>query len=166
MRLPCVVALLSVVLAMPVAAQTAARAAPVAVAGKPAAALTEKAVRDLIAAMERASDAQDMDAIGVLLGDDVEVLLYRGNSQTAFMRLNKRQYLDQTNSTWNMTQNYRYKASNTVVTLAGNTATVTADTVESGVSGGRFVRSAAKTTTTVEWLNGKALITRAVGRLN
>ncbi|MDF3031729.1 MAG: hypothetical protein K0R03_2287 [Moraxellaceae bacterium] len=126
--------------------------------------LTEHAVRQLLAKVDKAITTQDVKLLGESLSDNVEItLVISAGGQTQRATMNKAQYLEAARTTWASASNYTYRRSNERIAIAGSTATVQAEVLESMVMGSQLIRSVTQETATVELVNGVAVATKVVG---
>lgn len=129
-----------------------------------AAELTEKQVRDFATKFESSALALDVDAVGALLSDDVEMtahVSFHGTTNT--LTINKQEYLEAMKQNLDVYSGYTYTTTDLAVTLLGNNkAIVKSSSRESMTVQGRAITSESKENFTVELINGKLLLTEGV----
>jgi len=122
--------------------------------------LTEVAVLQLIASVDRAIVARDVDGVGAALSEDINITVNSSISgQLQRVSLTKAEYLRFLQQAWSAATDYRYRRSNQKILLRGDRAVVTADVWESMTMDGRAYVTNTQETTTVEVVGGKLLAT-------
>lgn len=132
-----------------------------------AAALTEGAVKDLIAAMDRAVQGRNTQAVAKLLSQgfrvNVEISAY-GNKQA--MNLTKAQYLAMLEDSWSAMSGYSYQRKDLRIHLlpGGTSAQVTATVRETATAQGQSVTMVTAETALVRLIDGRLLVTEVIAR--
>lgn len=128
----------------------------------PAATLDEAMVRKFLAESDAAAMRRDLDAIARMMSDAATVSLTMhigGRAQP--VSLTKNEYLAQSRQALAMASHYDYQRGDTKISMTGaNRAVVNATTTEVLRIQGQTVRSSTRSTTVIEIIGGRPLITR------
>ena len=126
--------------------------------------ITEQDVHELIQSVDTAIEARDAEAIGAVLGDDVDITLNINiEGQKQVLKPGKQEYLQMLRDNWKLGTNYTYLRSNIKIRLLDSKALVAADIFESISMQGHKISSDSKEEILVEWIQGKARITQMTG---
>ena len=129
--------------------------------------LTENAVMQVIARIDKAVNEQNTAALAKDLSDDVFIKMnisIKGRKQA--MTASKRHYLSMLDQSWAQYSNYSYSRSNVEIDITGNKAIVSAVVKESMTFKGKNISGTSKEEVTIELVNGKPLVTRVFGHTN
>lgn len=129
--------------------------------------ITEKAVKELMQKMDRATAGKDANSVDRMLSENVAITVRisaGGNTQTT--RMNKAEYMANLRNAWAAASNYSYRRNNESIAISGNTATVSADVTESMTVSGHTIRTQTRETATIELVDGMAKITKITGNVS
>lgn len=126
--------------------------------------LTEPTVKELIASIDKAIAAKDVNGIAQHMTDNVEItVVISSGGRTQKSKLSKPDYVKALRDTWGMATNYMYRRSNETIVINNNVATVSADVVENMTINNQHSRTRTRETATIELINGVPKITKITG---
>ena len=125
--------------------------------------ITEQQVKAFMEEMDRAANNKDVDAIVALMSEDVQLkITTEGFGPPQTVTVDREQYKAQIKQTLGMTQVYHYRRGDTVIKVEpdGQSAMVAAEIFETTTIGGQTIGTVARETSTLEFEDGKLVVTR------
>jgi ketosteroid isomerase-like protein len=129
----------------------------------PAQDLSQSEVKAVLDRMEAATLKRDVDAVGRFLSEGAQLTgtLTVGTDVQSFS-YTKQEYLQGLRDTWPLLVDLRFQSSNKEIVVAGRVATVTYDARVTMVLPAGEMHAKSRETVTMERLDGRVLVTRAV----
>lgn len=126
--------------------------------------LSKPHVREVIRAVERATNDLDVEALALTMADDVVIefdITMLGESKV--VRASKDEYVEVLAETWSRIDQYNYSRSDTRIKMVGDHAIVSARVHESMVIDGHHVDGTSKEKVVIRMIAGQPKITKVYG---
>ena len=123
-------------------------------------------INSMLSEIDAAAQNKDASVVVKYISPDAKIVMYINvNGQKQVLKVTRAQYLDMLQQGWAVASNYKYQRNNTRIKIldGGSRAVVTASVVESMTIQGQTVKGTSKEKSTIELVNGKAMITKLVG---
>ena len=123
-------------------------------------------INSMLSEIDAAAQKKDPAVVVKYISPDAKITMHiNAGGQKQVLKVTRAQYLELLQQGWTMSSNYQYQRSNTRIKImdGGNKAIVTANVTESMNIQGQTVKGTSQETSTIELVNGRAMITELVG---
>lgn len=123
--------------------------------------LDEATVRKIMAEIDRATDARDVNGVVRHLSENAVITAdIESQGQSQRVTLNKTEYTQMLTQAWAAVDTYDYKRSNQKISISGGRAVVTADILETVTAQGQTMSTTSAETAVIELVGGKPMVTK------